>query len=161
MSPRAAARLESLGFEAVYDYAPGKLDWISAGLPLEDRTKKPTFVLDFMQRDAPTCLLGDCLSDATNKADGVEQIAVVNSTGVVLGAVRKYDLFYQGDEKVEHRMDPAPVTLRPTMAIEEAAAFMSRNELSHVLITTSEGKLVGRLQRQAAEHAVHEINSAA
>jgi hypothetical protein len=35
MSPRAAARLESLGFKQVYDYAAGKTDWGSAGLPLE------------------------------------------------------------------------------------------------------------------------------
>ena len=33
MSPRAAARLETLGFDKVYDYVSGKSDWIAAGLP--------------------------------------------------------------------------------------------------------------------------------
>jgi rhodanese-related sulfurtransferase len=31
MSPRAASRLESLGFTEVYDYIDGKLDWMAAG----------------------------------------------------------------------------------------------------------------------------------
>ena len=35
MSPRAAWRLESIGFEQVYDYVTGKADWGSFGLPLE------------------------------------------------------------------------------------------------------------------------------
>jgi hypothetical protein len=33
MSPRAAWRLEGLGFERVYDYVPGKADWFASGLP--------------------------------------------------------------------------------------------------------------------------------
>ena len=35
MSPRAAWRLESLGFARVYDYVAGKADWMAAGLPTE------------------------------------------------------------------------------------------------------------------------------
>jgi hypothetical protein len=35
MSPRAASRLETLGYGPVYDYVGGKADWGSAGLPLE------------------------------------------------------------------------------------------------------------------------------
>src|SRR3954463_5877370 len=35
LSPGAACRLEILGFEAVYDYVPGKVDWIARGLPTE------------------------------------------------------------------------------------------------------------------------------
>ena len=37
MSPRAAWRLEGLGFERVYDYVPGKADWFASGLPKEGR----------------------------------------------------------------------------------------------------------------------------
>src|SRR5438309_12115020 len=33
MSPRAAWRLESVGFSEVSDYVAGKNDWMSAGLP--------------------------------------------------------------------------------------------------------------------------------
>ncbi len=35
MSPRAACRLEALGFEQVYDYVLGIADWKAAGIPIE------------------------------------------------------------------------------------------------------------------------------
>ncbi len=35
MSPRAACRLEALGFEQVYDYVLGIADWNAAGIPIE------------------------------------------------------------------------------------------------------------------------------
>jgi rhodanese-related sulfurtransferase len=35
MSPRAACRLDTLGFEHVYDYMPGKFDCLARGLPRE------------------------------------------------------------------------------------------------------------------------------
>lgn len=34
-SPKAAARMEELGFRRVYDYAAGKTDWRKAGLPVQ------------------------------------------------------------------------------------------------------------------------------
>lgn len=35
MSPRAACRLERLGFKKVYDFVPGKLAWLAMGWPRE------------------------------------------------------------------------------------------------------------------------------
>lgn len=35
MSPCAAARLDSLGFERLYDYAPRKVDYLARGLTTE------------------------------------------------------------------------------------------------------------------------------
>ncbi len=37
MSPRAAWRLESLGFTKVFDYVAGKADWSASGLPMEGK----------------------------------------------------------------------------------------------------------------------------
>lgn len=34
-SPRAAEKLDALGFQNVYDYEEGKKDWQEAGLPME------------------------------------------------------------------------------------------------------------------------------
>lgn len=34
-SPQAAERMEALGFQQVFDYAAGKMDWKEAGLPVE------------------------------------------------------------------------------------------------------------------------------
>lgn len=34
-SPKAAKRMEELGYKHVYDYEAGKMDWKEAGLPVE------------------------------------------------------------------------------------------------------------------------------
>ena len=34
-SPKAARKLEELGYQEVYDYEAGKVDWQAAGLPVE------------------------------------------------------------------------------------------------------------------------------
>jgi rhodanese-related sulfurtransferase len=34
-SPRAARQMEALGYDRVYDYAAGKVDWKEAGYPVE------------------------------------------------------------------------------------------------------------------------------
>jgi hypothetical protein len=34
-SPKAARRMEDLGYQTVYDYEAGKVDWKEAGLPVE------------------------------------------------------------------------------------------------------------------------------
>lgn len=156
MSPRAAARLESLGFDNVFDYAAGKMDWLGDGLPLEGRAGPRALVLDFVQSVAATCSLMDSSNDIARKAIAVEEIPVVNERNILLGIIPKAQPGTLDNRRAEHLMDPAPVTVRPTMPVEEAAAFMSRNELSQVLVTTSEGKLVGFLSRQTADHAVHE-----
>ena len=55
MSPRAAWRLESIGFTRVYDYVAGKADWGSFGLPLEGRRPSSTRVGAHVRTDVPAC----------------------------------------------------------------------------------------------------------
>jgi hypothetical protein len=55
MSPRAAWRLEGLGFEMVYDYVPGKADWFASGLPKEGRLALVPTIGDAARREVPTC----------------------------------------------------------------------------------------------------------
>lgn len=35
-SPKAAKRLEELGYQDVFDYAAGKMDWKEGGLPVDE-----------------------------------------------------------------------------------------------------------------------------
>src|SRR5919108_546939 len=67
MSPRAAWRLERLGFEEVYDYASGKQDWLAAGLPTEGRTASWPRAGTVAREDAPTCGLGERLGDVAER----------------------------------------------------------------------------------------------
>ena len=54
MSPRAACRLELLGFTQVYDYVAGKADWLAHGLPTEGEQAQIPRAKDVLRRDAVT-----------------------------------------------------------------------------------------------------------
>jgi Mg/Co/Ni transporter MgtE len=157
MSPRAAWRLESLGFEEVYDYEAGKEDWAAAGLPLEGREAASTRAGDVARRDVPTCgpheRIGE-VSDRT-RAVGWDVCVVINDARVVLGLLRAGQLDGQGDGLVEDVMRPGPSTFRPNVDIREMAHFMAEHDLPSAPVTTPEGRLVGMLMRDDAEHAAH------
>ena len=54
MSPRAACRLELLGFTQVYDYVAGKADWLAHGLPTEGEQAQVPRAKDVLRRDVVT-----------------------------------------------------------------------------------------------------------
>src|SRR5713101_1085042 len=80
MSPRAAARLESLGFEQVYDYVAGKADWGSFGLPLEGTRHSGTRVGARAHTDVPVCYPRERLAEVRDRirAAGWDTCFVVN-----------------------------------------------------------------------------------
>ena len=67
MSPRAAWRLESLGFREVYDYAAGEADWFAGGLPREGRDAAIPRAGDVARRDVPTCGLDDRVGEVRER----------------------------------------------------------------------------------------------
>src|SRR6266852_6915356 len=86
MSPRAASRLEALGFPRVYDYAAGKADWASFALPLEGNADSGTRVLHVAATTVPTCHLDELVPDvAARLPDGWDICVVINDPGIVLG----------------------------------------------------------------------------
>ena len=85
MSPRAAWRLEAIGFEQVYDYVAGKVDWLAAGLPSEGTRTSELRAADAARRDVPTCLLDDDLASVGAAARTWGTCMVVNERGVLLG----------------------------------------------------------------------------
>lgn len=90
MSPRAAWRLESLGFGEVYDYSVGKLDWMAAGMPTEGTNANRPRAGSLARKDVPTCSL-DERSGAVR--DRVQQsVVVVNEKRVVFGLLRAKEL---------------------------------------------------------------------
>ncbi len=82
MSPRAAARLESLGFTKIFDYVGGKADWFAAGLPREGRLASVPRTGDIARRDDVTCRLTDRISDVVNRVRevGKETCIVLKET---------------------------------------------------------------------------------
>jgi CBS domain-containing protein len=156
MAPRAASRLESLGFDEVYEYRAGKLDWLAAGLPTEGENSRRPRAGDVASKDIIVCGLQDRLSDVRDRAAaaGRDVAVVVDAEQVVLGLLRPKQLEMDPDLPVEKAMHPGPSTFRPYVPMKEMADYMVEHELDSVPITTSDGKLVGvLLKSDAIEHA--------
>jgi predicted transcriptional regulator len=147
MSPRAAWRLETLGFGEVYDYVDGKLDWMAAGLPTEGTNAMQQRAGDTARKDVPTCGLKDRLGDVRERVrvQGWDSVVVVNEERVVLGLLRSKELAKDADQLIEHAMRPGPSTFRPFVSLHEMANFMIEHKLENAPITTSDGRLVGLL----------------
>ena len=160
MSPRAAWRLETLGFNDVSDYVDGKLDWMAAGLPTEGTNAERPRAADVARKDAVTCRLDDRLGDVRERveATGWQAAVVVNEERIVLGLLRKKELGGDPDQRIERVMRPAPSTFRPFVTITEMAAFMVEHELESSPITTSDGRLGGILLKEDAVRVAHELH---
>ena len=156
MSPRAAWRLESLGFGDVYDYVAGKVDWMAAGLPTEGTNAQHARAGDVARRDVPTAQLDERLGDVRERvrAAGWDAAVVVNSERVVFGLLRSKELDKDPALRIEQAMRPSPSTFRPHVLIKEMAEQMTKHMLDSSPITTSDGRLVGLLlQRDAGQKA--------
>jgi predicted transcriptional regulator len=152
MAPRAAARLETLGFSEVYEYMGGKLDWMAAGLPTEGENSLHPRAGDAARKDVPVCALTDRLADVRDrvKAAGWDAAMVVDEHRVVLGLLRSKELAKDPDLRIEQAMRPGPSTFRPYVLLHEMAHVMEEHDLESSPVTTSDGKLVGLLYRTDA-----------
>lgn len=155
MSARAAWRLETLGFEQVYRYTPGKEDWMAAGLPIEGSKAAIPRVGSVARRDVPTCRLDERADDASARvrAHGWELCVVVNEGNIVLGRLVIARLAGDDDATVEVVMEPGPVTYRPHAVAEDAAHTLTERHVQSVLITTGDGELIGVFRAEDARSA--------
>jgi CBS domain-containing protein len=150
MSPRAAWRLESLGFKEVYDYAPGKLDWLAAGLSTEGTNASKPRIGALSHKDVPTCSVDERLSDVRERVNraGWDVVVVVNEERVVFGLLRSKELAGDGDQLIAQAMRPGPSTFRPYAFARDLAHFMVDHKLESSPVTTSDGRLVGLLRQK-------------
>jgi hypothetical protein len=97
MSPRAAWRLERLGY-VTYDYVAGKADWLAAGLPTIRQRGGERRALDAADRHPRTSRPKETLGVIAARG-GPAPVVVVTDTAVVLGLLTDDEL----------RGDPAEV----------------------------------------------------
>ena len=142
MSPRAAWRLERLGFTHVYDYVVGKVDWMAAGLPT---VRADTSELRASQAvvDPLTCTPDTILADLP--AD--RSVIVVNEEQIVLGRVPS-DRLDGPSATAEEVMTPGPTTVRAHEPLDPLLQRMGRRNVTEVLVTTPEGRLLGAVRRE-------------
>jgi Mg/Co/Ni transporter MgtE len=144
----------------VYDYVAGKADWGSFGLPLEGTSGSATRVGAYVRRDVPTCRLEERVAAvrARARAAGWDTCFVVNERRIVLGRLGRAVLAGEDDIDVEEAMSAGPSTVRPSLELERAVERMRRQGLTTLPVTTSDGRLLGLLERDAAERALRELN---
>ena len=153
MSPRAAWRLESLGFTRVFDYVGGKADWFAAGLPRDGSLASVPRTGDVARRDDVTCRLTDKISDVVARARQAGQNTVIVTTpgGVVLGRIRIDQLGDGSKELAEDVMESGPTTTRADTTLEAINERFQVRNVDSILVATSDGRLVGTLYKSDVE----------
>jgi Mg/Co/Ni transporter MgtE len=158
MSPRAAWRLETLGFSKVYDYVAGKADWFAANLPREGELASTPRAADLATRDKVTCNLGDRLGDVAERARAAGQDAclVLDDGDIVLGRVRERSFDGDPEATVEQVMQSGPTTTRPDIEAAKLLDRLVRKDVASIIVTTSEGRLLGTFHRDEVERQLEE-----
>ncbi|MFN2557682.1 MAG: CBS domain-containing protein [Nitriliruptorales bacterium] len=157
MSPRAAWRLESYGFSRVYDYTAGKADWLAFDLPYQGSAQ---LIGPLLTRDVTTSSpherLGHVQEQLATSPHGL--VVVVNDAGIVIGALRSDKLQGDPDSWVEDLMREGPSTVRPSEEVEALLTRMRRANSATVVVTRSDGTLLGLFERARAEEALQTRN---
>jgi len=159
LSPRSAARLESLGFKHVFDYAAGKRDWFAAGLPMEGELAPVPKAGDILRHDIPTCDPTEAVEEVWERvrASGWKMCVVVNEAQVVLGRLRGGAWEAAPQTTVESVMENGPTTFRPDVTLEALIERMAERNVHSVLITNPEGVLLGALFKKDAEQRLSDL----
>jgi hypothetical protein len=148
MSPRAACRLDTLGFEHVYDYMPGKADWLARGLAREgDRANDPRAV-DYARTDAVTCQPHERIAAVRSRAEASPYgFAFVTSPhGVLLGRLRKAALDGDPEAVAEAVMEPGPSTVRADTRPAKLRERLQSRNLTTAVCTDPDGRLLGMVR---------------
>jgi CBS domain-containing protein len=158
MSPRAAARLESLGFSQVYDYVAGKMDWAAMGWPTEGKVAERPRAGDLARKSVPTCHLDERVGDvrARTEAVGWNVCLVVSEGGILLGRLRQRVLEAESDALVEQVMEEGPTTIRPNTELEAIIRRMQNRKVATIVVTRADGTLIGILYRKDGEEKLAE-----
>jgi rhodanese-related sulfurtransferase len=153
LSPRAAARLEQLGFVEVYDYVASKVAWLAEGLPGAGRLRDIDRAGSRVRRGVPMVPAGARVADVQAAIAEWELAVVVDDHNVVLGVVRAEVCEMPGDTELGAVMQAGPATVRPSIPIRELAASMDEHGEPRVLVTTLSGRLLGLVRREDLDGA--------
>jgi CBS domain-containing protein len=145
MSPRAACRLEALGFTELYDYVAGKADWLARALPTEGAEPHPPRAADRLRHDVITADAHERVRDVLPRvrASPYGFALVTGRGGVLLGRLRRAAL--EGDPAAtpEQVMEAGPSTIRPDTDAAALARRLRERELTTAVVTDPDGVLLG------------------
>lgn len=153
MSPRAACRLETLGFTHVYDYVSGKIDWLAHDLPSHGTAADTPTIGARVRSEVVTCRPDEALAEVRDRVAGSgHRFALVTTTGgILLGRLRAHALDHTDPDSCSADvMEPGPSTLRPHEPAAEIRAHLRAHladkDLSYAIVTDPDGVLLGTVR---------------
>lgn len=127
----------------------GKVDWMAFGLPVEG--DDGPFIGEQVAPVA-TCDVGGTVADARRALEesGDDLVVVVAGEGLAVGEIEADELEkHAGDDSLVDVMSPVPSTYRPSVTVE---ALAEDGGGGRHLVSTSDGRLLGAVTVEAAEH---------
>ncbi len=144
LSARAAWRLESMGFQEVYRYTPGKADWLAAGWETEGTLSKKARIRQMMHKEVATCSLRERFEDVKSRRRPNQDLCVVvNDRNIVLGVIQGETWEANPQARVADIMQPGPRTIRPDLDPKDAQRILRNYNGPNAIVTTSDGELLG------------------
>lgn len=131
----------------------GKRDWFAFGLPLEGEFAAIPKASNVVRRDVPTCGLTERVGEVYQRCQAVDwkMCLVVNESNVVLGRLRREAWEADPTTLAEDVMENGPSTFRPDVFLATLVKRMRDKKVGSVVITNSDGVLIGVLYRKDAE----------
>ncbi|MCA9858786.1 MAG: CBS domain-containing protein [Thermomicrobiales bacterium] len=123
------------------------MDWVAFGLPTTGVKAGAPRVTDAMRVDVPTCGLRDRLGAARagTRSQGWEICVVTTDERVVLGLLHSDAWEHPDETPVEAVMSNGPPTTRPSTFLDEMVERLTGRKTPGILITQSDGVLMGYL----------------
>ena len=117
------------------------------------RASIPTRAQDLARPDVPTCQIDEHLGEVQHRmqSSGWEYCVVVDDNSVVLGWIRGDVSEKDSRAMGEQVMECGPRTYRLDASLERTAEYMRRNNDAAVLVTKSDGRLLGLLKLEDVE----------
>src|SRR4051794_7125002 len=149
MSPRAACRLDTLGFPHVYDYMPGKGDWLPRGMPREGAGAAGRRAAGFFWQGGVAGTLDERVGEVRQRvaASPFGFAFVVSDGAVLLGRLRKAALGAEPGVTTEAVMEPGPSTVRADLPPVRLRERLERDQLTTAVISDPDGRLLGVVRR--------------
>jgi CBS domain-containing protein len=143
------------GFDDVYDYVFGKVDWLAHNLQVEGERPTPPTAGRLMHDDAVRCAPTDRVVDvlAAVERSPYPFALVTGPRDVLLGRVPRSTLRDAPDGPVGEIMQLGPATVRPHRSAHDAADRLAKKDLRWAIVTTPEGRLLGVASREDLERA--------
>jgi Mg/Co/Ni transporter MgtE len=136
-----------MGFQEVYRYTPGKVDWLAAGLQTEGTESRKLRIRQMTQKEAPTCALRERLEDVKSRRRPNQDLCVVvNDRNIVLGVIQGEAWDANPQSRVADIMNPGPRTIRPDLDPKDVQKMLRHYDAPTAIVATSDGELLGILR---------------